>query len=224
MKLYPVMMNLDKRLAVIIGGGSVAARKAADLFEAGAVIKVISPDFDPEIMEMSRNYPDRVEIFQRVYKVGDLEGAVLVFSATDDPEVNGHVFREAEERNILINAVDDPPNCSFYVPSFVRKGDLIFSLSTCGASPAMAARLRRMMEAHIPERVDDMLCILRRGRELLKADDTFKDMDTLARGELLKKVVNEDALLESLNCCSSDNDIIQFFSSLKDRGNSVSGN
>jgi len=65
---------------------------------------------------------------------------------------------------------------------------------------------------------------LRRGRELLKADDTFKDMDTLARGELLKKVVNEDALLESLNCCSSDNDIIQFFSSLKDRGNSVSGN
>ncbi len=224
MKLYPVMMNLDKRLAVIIGGGSVAARKAADLFEAGAVIKVISPDFDSEIMEMSWNYPDRVEIFQRVYKVGDLEGAVLVFSATDNPEVNGHVFREAEERNILINAVDDPPNCSFYVPSFVRKGDLIFSLSTCGASPAMAARLRRMMEAHIPERVDDMLCILRRGRELLKADDTFKDMDTLARGELLKKVVNEDALLESLNCCSSDNDIIQFFSSLKDRGNSVSGN
>jgi len=216
MKLYPVMMNLDKRLTVIIGGGSVAARKAADLLEAGAVIKVISPDFDPEIISMAENFPDRVETFQRVYINGDLEGAVLVFSATDDPEVNGHVFREAEGRNILINAVDDPPNCSFYVPSFVRKGDLIFSLSTCGASPAMAARLRRMMESHIPERVDDMLCILRRGRELLKTDHAFKDMDTLARGELLKKVVNEDALLESLNCCSSDNDIIQFFRSMRE--------
>jgi len=216
MMLYPVMMNLDKRLAVIIGGGSVAARKSADLFEAGALIKVISPEFDPEIIKMSHDSPDRVKLIQRRYMNGDLEGAVLVFSATDNPAVNGQVFKEAGERNILINAVDDPPNCNFYVPSFVRKGDLIFSLSTCGASPAMAARLRRMMEAHIPERVDDMLCILRRGRELLKADDAFKDMDTVARGELLKKVVNEDVLLESLNCCSSDNDIIQFFRSLRE--------
>jgi len=223
MKLYPVMMNLEKRLALIIGGGSVAARKAADLFDAGALIKVISPEFNSEILNMERNFPDRVRTIRRGFSHGDLEGAFLVFSATDDPEVNALVFREAEDRNILINAVDDPPNCSFYVPSFVRRGDLIFCLSTCGASPAMAARLRRMMESHIPERIEDLLCILRRGRELLKTDDAFKDMDTAARGELLKKVVNEDSLLESLNCCSTDNDIIHFFRIIKDSGNSVPG-
>lgn len=223
MKLYPVMMNLDRRLTVVVGGGSVAARKAADLFDAGAVIKMISPEFNSEILNMQRNFPDRVKTIQRGYSQGDLEGAVLVFSATDDPEVNARVFKEAEDRNILINAVDDPPNCSFYVPSFVRKGDLIFSLSTCGSSPAMAARLRRMMENHIPERIEDLLCILRRGREILKTDDAFKDMDTEARGELLKKVVNEDSLLESLNCCSSDNDIIHFFRNLKEKGNSAAG-
>jgi precorrin-2 dehydrogenase/sirohydrochlorin ferrochelatase len=211
MKLYPVMMNLEKRLSIVIGGGGVAARKIADLFEAGAVVKVISPDFVPEITEMNRMNPQRIELVQRKYVKGDLQGAVLVFSATDNRDVNAAVYAESEEHGILVNAVDDPPNCSFYVPSFVRRGDLIFALSTSGASPAMAAKLRRMLEDAIPCEVDNMLKALRRGREILKTDDSFSHIDTDCRGEILKRVVNDDDLLEKLVSCSCDNEIISFF-------------
>lgn len=211
MKLYPVMMNLENRLTLVIGGGSVAARKISDLLEAGAAVKVISPDFVPEVVEMSRMNSQRIELVQRKYIKGDLQGAVLVFSATDNRDVNAAVYAEAEELGILVNAVDDPPNCSFYVPSFVRRGDLIFSLSTSGASPAMAAKLRRMLEDVIPCEVDNMLKTLRRGREILKTDDSFSHMDTDCRGEILKKVVNDDELLEKLASCTCDSEIISFF-------------
>lgn len=211
MNLYPVMMNLENRLTVVIGGGSVAARKISDLFEAGAVVRVISPEFVPEIIEMNRMNPHRIELVQREYIKGDLHGAVLVFSATDKRDVNSAVYAEAEGMGILVNAVDDPPNCSFYVPSFVRRGDLIFALSTSGASPAMAAKLRRMLEDTIPCEVDNMLKALRRGREILKTDESFRHMDTDCRGEILKRVVNDDDLLEKLSSCSCDSEIISFF-------------
>ncbi len=211
MNLYPVMMNLENRLAMVIGGGSVAARKISDLFEAGAVVRVISPEFVPEIIEMNRMNPNRIELVQRKYIKGDLQGAVLVFSATDNRDVNSSVYAEAEGMGILVNAVDDPPNCSFYVPSFVRRGDLIIALSTSGASPAMAGKLRRMLEDMIPCEVDNMLKVLRRGREILKTDESFRHMDTDCRGEMLKKVVNDDEMLEKLASCSCDSEIISFF-------------
>ena len=216
MKLYPVMMNLEGRLTIVIGGGSVAARKIADLFEAGAVVKVISPEFASEVIDLKRMNPDRIELVNRCYVKGDLQGAVLVFSATDIREVNSSVFAEAEESGILVNAVDDPPNCSFYVPSFVRRGDLIFALSTSGASPAMAAKLRRMLEDMLPCEVDQILKVLRRGREILKTDESFRHIDTVCRGEILKKIVNDDALLDKLASCSCDNEIISF---LKENSN-----
>lgn len=210
MNLYPVMMNLEKRLTLVIGGGSVAARKISDLFEAGAFIKVVSPDFVPEIIKMRELNPDRIELVTKKYVKGDLQGAVLVFSATDNREVNSAVYAEAKELGILVNAVDDPPNCSFYVPSFVRRGDLVFALSTSGASPAMAGKLRRMLEDTLPCEVDSMLQVLRRSREILKTDTSFKHIDTDCRGEILKKIVNDDELLGKLTSCTCDNEIILF--------------
>lgn len=210
MKLYPVMMNLEKRLTLVIGGGFVAARKIADLFEAGAFIRVVSPEFVPEIIEMRELNPDRFELVKRKYVKGDLQGAVLVFCATDVREVNEAVYAEAKDLGILVNAVDDPPNCSFYVPSFVRRGDLVVALSTSGASPAMAGKLRRMLEEMLPDEVEDMLQVLRRGREILKTDNSFKHMDTDCRAEILKKIVNDEELLEKLTSCSCDNEIISF--------------
>jgi len=204
MKLYPVMINMNGKLAVIIGGGEVAARKVSDLLEAGAVVKVISPEISREIIDASGSCSGRVALLKRKYINNDLEGAFLVFSATNDQAVNAEVFREAEEKKILINAVDDPTNCSFYVPSFVRKGDMLFALSTGGASPAMAARLRREIEKHIPEGIDVVLEKLKSARELLKNDKCFDCIDSSGRGEILKKIVNDDKLLEALNSCSDD--------------------
>ena len=126
MKLYPVMVNMEGRLAVVVGGGGVAARKVADLMDSGAKVKVVSPQINEEILSLFKDFSD-LEIVKREYEYGDLDGAALVFSATNDRSVNELVFMEAEGRNIFINAVDDPDNCSFYVPSFTRKGDFLFA-------------------------------------------------------------------------------------------------
>lgn len=214
MKLYPVMVNMNGKPAVIIGGGEVAARKVSDLIESGALVKVVSPEFNEEIINSADLFEDRVVLIKRKYEKGDLSGAFLVFSATNDSKVNTDVFREAEENNILINAVDDPPNCSFYVPSFVRKGDLLFALSTAGASPAMAARLRREIEKHIPEDIDIILEKLKNARMLLKEEECFSCIDSSERGKILKKIVADDNLLESINSCSDD-EMIDFLLGVK---------
>jgi precorrin-2 dehydrogenase/sirohydrochlorin ferrochelatase len=217
MKLYPVMLNINGRQAIVIGGGEVAARKVSDLLDAGATVKVISPEFNREIFALSNQYSPRLELVKKVYEKNDLSGAVLVFSATNDPQVNALVFAEAEDKCIMINAVDDPPNCSFYVPSFVRKGDLIFSLSTGGASPAMAARLRREIEKHIPSGIDMILEKLKQARTILKGDRAFSGMDSSQRGFILKQIVNDDKLLEELRSCSID-ELAGFLVRVKDSG------
>jgi precorrin-2 dehydrogenase/sirohydrochlorin ferrochelatase len=213
MKLYPVMVNMEGRLAVVVGGGGVAARKVADLLESGAKVKVVSPEINNEIVELAKD--NELELMKREYEYGDLDGAALVFSATNDRSVNELVFMEAEGRNIFINAVDDPDNCSFYVPSFTRKGDFLFALSTAGAAPAYAARIRRELEKQIPEEIDILLDKLRRAREILKNEKVFSDLESPERGEILKKVANSDELLDSLKCCKDDEDIINCLSGVK---------
>ena len=210
MKLYPVMVNIEDKAAVVIGGGEVAARKVKDLLESGATVKVVSPEFNDEIRELSENFAASVELVQRRYARGDLDSAVLVFSATDDPQVNHEVFLEADSKNVLINAVDDPPNCSFYVPSFVRKGELLFALSTSGASPAMAARLRREMEKNIPHNIDIMLEKLKEAKNLLKTHQTFSGIASPQRGVIMKRIVSDDALLHKLSSCKDEEEMMSF--------------
>lgn len=198
MGLYPVILNMRDRLAVVIGGGEVALRKVKDLLAAEARVRVVSPMMHPGIMEMNREWDERLEVVVREYRAGDLDGAALVFSATNDPGVNRIVFGEAEERGLFINAVDDPPNCTFFVPSFVKKGDLILALSTGGASPAMAARLRRELEGHIPGNIEELLAALREARRILQEGREFAGLPAPARGSLLRRIVDDDALLEGL--------------------------
>lgn len=214
MKLYPIMVNMNNKPVVIIGGGEVAARKVSDLLDAGAYVKVISPEFHAEIINSAELFKDKIILVKRKYQKNDLSGAFIVFSATNDSSVNAEVFREAEESSILINAVDDPPNCSFYVPSFVRKGELLFALSTAGASPAMAARLRREIEKHIPEGIELILEKLKNARTLLKEDECFSCIDSSERGKILKKIVNDDQLIDSMNSCSDD-EMVEFLLGVK---------
>lgn len=210
MKLYPVMVNIEGKPAAVIGGGEVAARKVKDLLESGARVKVVSPVFNDEIMAAAGEFAGSVELVQRKYMKGDLDAAVMVFSATDDPGVNHEVFLEADSKNILINAVDDPPNCSFYVPSFSRRGDLLFALSTSGASPAMAARLRRELEQHIPENIDLLLDKLKSAKELLKSHRTFSGISSPDRGVIMKKIVSDDTLLHKLSACKDEGETVSF--------------
>jgi len=215
MKLYPVMVNIEGKLSVVIGGGEVASRKVKDLLESGSRVKVVSPEFNGEILAAPDKFPGSVELVQRRYMKGDLDGAVMAFSATDDPQVNREIFLEAGSKNILINAVDDPANCSFYVPSFIRKGDLLFALSTSGSSPAMAARLRREMEQHIPENIDILLDRLKAAKDLLKTRQAFSGIASPERGAIMKRIVSDDVLLNELAACKDEGEIINFLQSVR---------
>jgi precorrin-2 dehydrogenase / sirohydrochlorin ferrochelatase len=125
---------------VVVGGGRVAARKVGTLLQAGAEVVVISPEVRPELAGMD------VEIQGRPYEYGDLEGANLTFTATDAREVNAAVTREATERGIPVNVADRPSEGDFAVPSTLRRGQLQVAVSTGGASPTLARRIRSGLE------------------------------------------------------------------------------
>jgi siroheme synthase-like protein len=118
----------------------VALRKARKLLEAGADVVVVSPELVPELEDMD------VEILRRPYEYGDLEGADLAFTATDSREVNAAVAREAKGRGVRINVADRPSEGDFAVPSTLRRGRLQVAVSTGGASPALARRIRNELE------------------------------------------------------------------------------
>jgi len=125
---------------VVVGGGKVATRKVGKLLQAGAGVVVISPEVRPELAEID------VEIQSRPYECGDLEGANLAFAATGSREVNAAVAREAKERGVPINVADRPSEGDFAVPSTLRRGNLQVAVSTGGASPTLARRIRSELE------------------------------------------------------------------------------
>jgi len=125
---------------VVVGGGEVANRKARKLLQARAEVVVISPEVKPELESMA------VEVRRRPYEEGDLEGAFLAFTATDVREVNAAVAREAKERGVPINVADRPSEGDFSLPSTLRRGRLQVAVSTGGASPTLARRVRVELE------------------------------------------------------------------------------
>lgn len=143
-RYYPLLMLLRDRLCVVVGGGEVAARKVAALLDCEARVRAIAPAFGPQLVE--RGKQGRVQLVQRPYRIGDLEGATLAFAATDDPGTNAAVWREATDRGLPINVADDPQHCTFTVPATVRRGPLLLTVSTDGASPALARAVRQRLE------------------------------------------------------------------------------
>jgi siroheme synthase-like protein len=125
---------------VVVGGGEVANRKARKLLQARAKVVVVSPEVKPELASIA------AEVRRRPYRKGDLEGAFLVFAVTDVREVNAAVALEARERGIPINVADKPSEGDFALPSVLRRGQLQVAVSTGGASPALARRIRQELE------------------------------------------------------------------------------
>lgn len=141
---YPVFLDLEGRLCVVIGGGPVAEGKVLGLLESGARILVVAPNLTPALAELDRK--GRFERRERTYRQGDLKGAFLAIAATNDRAVHERVAAEAKQRNVLLNVVDDVPLCQFIAPSIARKGDLTVAVSTGGAAPVLAVRLRQQIE------------------------------------------------------------------------------
>ena len=163
---YPVFLNLTERRCVIIGGGQIAEGKISKLLDSGAKIIVISPDATQGI----RGFAERgqIELDLRKYQEGDLQGAFLAIAATNDRVVNQEIFEEAEKQGILLNAVDDMPRCSFIAPSIVERGPVTVAISTGGASPALARKLREKMEVSSALDWADATSVLSKTRQIIK--------------------------------------------------------
>ena len=149
---YPVELDLRGRSCLVVGGGAVAQRKVQGLLAAGAAVTVVAPD----CLAM----PAGVTVVLRRFADGDLAGVALAVAASDDREVNGLVARVARERGIWVNVVDDPSEGTVIVPAVARRGDLRIAVSTGGASPALAARLRERLEGEFGPEYGDLVALL----------------------------------------------------------------
>lgn len=147
MGYYPLFLDVTGRRCVVVGGGEVAARKVQGLLAAGAHVTVIAPAASPALAQLAAE--GDVERLERAYRPGDLQGAVLAVAAAGDAAVNRAVWQEATALGIPVNVVDDPACSTFIAPAVVRRGSLVVAISTGGRCPALAAWLRRRMEALI---------------------------------------------------------------------------
>lgn len=161
MTLYPVNLKITGRRCTIVGGGEVALRKAESLLECGARLRVVAPALDPGF----DSWHGRFEHIARPYRWGDLEGSFLVIAATDDEKTNQAVEEETLGRHLLLNVVDQPERCNFYVPASVRRGELLLTVATGGQSPALAKRLRLRLEEHYGPEWEPVLNLLGKARQ-----------------------------------------------------------
>jgi len=144
MEPYPVVLDLAGRPVLVVGGGVVAERKVEGLLEAGASIIVVSPRVSAPLARLADD--GRIRVRFRTYRRGDLRGVAVVFAATDDRGVNASVAADARRRRIWVNAADDPDHCDFILPSVLRRGSLLVSVTTGGRSPALARVVREELE------------------------------------------------------------------------------
>jgi precorrin-2 dehydrogenase/sirohydrochlorin ferrochelatase len=138
---YIACLRLKGRRCLVVGGGEIGLEKVEGLLACDASVTLVAPDAVPALQELAAEGSVLWE--QREYAPGDLEGSLIAIAATDDTDLNIQVFNEAEQRAMLINVVDVPPLCNFILPAIVRTGPLAVAISTAGASPALAKRMKR---------------------------------------------------------------------------------
>ncbi len=164
-----MFLKLEGRTCLVIGAGSVGEPKIRSLLQAKADVRVIAPETTAAVAAWANA---GVLTWQsRNFVPQDLDGAFLVIAATNSPGVNDEIYREAQRRKLLCNAVDDPEHCDFYYPAVVRRGQLQFAISTGGRSPALAQRLRRELEAQFSAEYAGWVEELGNAREKLQASD-----------------------------------------------------
>jgi len=184
MGYIPIFLDVTERQCVVVGGGEVAARKVETLLEAGAQVTVVSPQLSPPLEAFVAR--GLVTHIARDYERGDIFGCVLVYAATDDPKLHRELAAEARALGIPVNVVDVPGLCTFISPAVVNRGDLQIAISTGGASPAFAARLRRALENQFGTEYALTLEVLRAARRRLHAEE----IDPANRTRRLKELAD----------------------------------
>jgi siroheme synthase-like protein len=183
---YIACLRLTGRRCVVVGGGDVGLEKVEGLLACDADVLLIAPEAGAELQQLALEGSIRWE--PRPYSSGDLDGALIVIAATNDTDVNIRVFEDAERRAMLVNVVDVPPLCNFILPAIVRTGPLAIAISTAGASPALAKRMKREIGELFGEPYAMLAVLLNEARGWAKATlPTYQD-----RKEFFETIVNGD--------------------------------
>lgn len=187
---FPLFCDLRGKNVVVVGAGTVAQRKIEALLYYGALPSVITPSATEAVVGLARE--GRVRLALREFSPADVRGAFLVIGATSDKAVNARVAECAARENALVNIVDEPQLCNFFIPSQVRRGPLQIAVSTSGASPSLARRIREDLEDEYPESWSGYTALLGMTRDLLKRELAGSPgrrraaMEMLASGDLRK--------------------------------------
>jgi siroheme synthase-like protein len=184
--LYIACLRLKGRNCLVVGGGEIGLEKVEGLLACDATVTLIAPDAVPELAEHAAEGSITWE--RRAYAPADLEGKFMVIAATSDTDANIAVYEDAERRAMLVNVVDVPPLCNFILPAIVRSGPLAIAISTAGASPALAKRMKREIAEAFGEPYARLAIMLNDARGWAKQTlPTYQD-----RKEFFEGIVNGD--------------------------------
>jgi siroheme synthase-like protein len=187
---YPVLLDVKGKKCLVAGGGSVALRKVQALLEHGANVEIVSPTFCPELNQLAKD--GVIRAVQRDYKTEDLNNVFFAIAATDDSKTNENIAAEARKLRILVNAVDNPDNSDFIVPSYFKRGDIIVAVSTSGKSPALARKIRGELELNFKSEYAQLAVIADEIRSELKQQGaTISNVDW-------QELLNLNSLIELL--------------------------
>jgi precorrin-2 dehydrogenase / sirohydrochlorin ferrochelatase len=190
--LYPIFLEIKGRPAVVVGGGKVAVRKTAGLVESGANVTVVSPELTPELVTMAED--GKIQWRKKPFSADDLDDALLVIAATNERETNLQVKKAAGPHQ-LVTIADNPAASDFQVPSVVRRGKLNLAVSTSGASPTLAKKIREELEEKYDERYIDYLEFLDESRMKILTQIE----DSVQKRQLLKMLAEDENLLDNVH-------------------------
>ena len=188
MPYYPIFLDLDNQKVLVVGGGKVAERKIQNLLRYGCQIYIVSPHLTPRLKQLVAK--KKIHSLSHEALSLALDEAFMVIAATDDPEVNSQIASQAKERGLLINAVDQPEDCNFIVPSIVQRGDLQIAISTAGKSPALAKRIRKEMEVTFGPEYTSLIELMGLLRTRLLAQENLSSENRI----MFEKLVNSNLL------------------------------
>jgi precorrin-2 dehydrogenase / sirohydrochlorin ferrochelatase len=183
---YIACLKLTGRRCLVVGGGDIGLEKVEGLLACDADVTLVAPEAHPALVQLAQE--GSITWVRREYETADLEGSLIVIAATDDTDVNIRVYDDADKRAMLVNVVDVPPLCNFILPAIVRTGPLAVAISTAGASPALAKRMKREIADLFGEAYADLAVMLNDVRGWAKGTlPTYQD-----RKEFFESIVNGD--------------------------------
>jgi precorrin-2 dehydrogenase/sirohydrochlorin ferrochelatase len=181
---YIACLRLTGRRCLVVGGGDVGLEKVEGLLACDGDVTLVAPEAHPELVQLALE--GSIQWQRREYESEDLDGCLIAIAATSDTDVNIRVYEDAEQRAMLVNVVDVPPLCNFILPAIVRTGPLAVAISTAGASPALAKRMKREISELFGEPYALLAILLNDARGWAKATlPTYQD-----RKEFFESIVN----------------------------------